>query len=154
MSLPIPLVMRIVILFDWKMEFFCVSLGPKILIVKSIEGQIIFNSHWLLKDEKAIDYREGFRSFHWTRGTNSRKGHGGLPRVRGVSCVRARGKEENECVKKKLVLMCRKVSFMEKTCARNKHGRNSMTKPLEFYFNSCSSQYHRWICVKFKIVLI
>jgi hypothetical protein len=51
MSPPIPLVMRIVILFDWRMEFFCVSLGPRILILKSIEGQIILNSHWLLKDE-------------------------------------------------------------------------------------------------------
>jgi hypothetical protein len=51
MSPPIPLVMRIVILFDWRMEFFCVSLGPRILILKSIEGQIILNSHWLLNDE-------------------------------------------------------------------------------------------------------
>jgi hypothetical protein len=35
--------------------FFCVSLGPKILILKSIGGQIILNSRWLLKDEEAID---------------------------------------------------------------------------------------------------
>ncbi len=34
---------------------FCVSLGPKILILKSIGGQIILNSRWLLKDEEAID---------------------------------------------------------------------------------------------------
>ncbi len=73
MSPPIPLVMKIVILFDWMMEFFCVSLGPKILILKSIGGQIIHNSHWLLKDEEAIDSREGFQNFHWSRGTNSRK---------------------------------------------------------------------------------
>jgi hypothetical protein len=45
-----------------------------------------------------------------------------------------RGKEENECVKKRLVLMCGKVLFMEKMCAKNKHGRISMTKSLEFYF--------------------
>jgi hypothetical protein len=37
-------------------------------------------------------------------------------------------------VRKILVLMCEKVLFMEKMCARNKHGRISMTKPLEFYF--------------------
>jgi hypothetical protein len=73
MSPPIPLVMRIVILFDWRMEFFCVSLGPKILILKSIGGQINFNSRWLLKDEEAIDWRRGFRSFHWARGTSSKK---------------------------------------------------------------------------------
>jgi hypothetical protein len=60
MSPSIPLVMRIVILFDWRMEFFCVSLGPRILILKSIGGQIILNSHWFLKDEEAIDSREGF----------------------------------------------------------------------------------------------
>jgi hypothetical protein len=52
--------MRIIILFDWRMEFFGVSLGPGIFILKSIGGQIIFNSHWLLKDEEAIDWREGF----------------------------------------------------------------------------------------------
>jgi hypothetical protein len=87
-----------------------------------------------LKDEEAIDWKGGFQNFHWTRGTSSRKGHGGLLRERGVSYVGGRGKEENECVRKRLVLMCGKVLFMEKMCARNKYGRNSMTKPLEFYF--------------------
>jgi len=37
-------------------------------------------------------------------------------------------------VRKRLVLMCGKVLFMEKMCARNKYGRISMTKLLEFYF--------------------
>jgi len=87
-----------------------------------------------LKDDEAIDWRGGFRSFHWARGTSSRKGHGGLPRERGVFCVGGKGKEENECVRKILVLMCGKVLFMKKLCARNKHGRISMTKPLKFYF--------------------
>jgi len=87
-----------------------------------------------LKDEKAIDWKGGFRSFHWTRGTGSRKGHGSLPREKILSSVRGRGKEENEYVRKRLVLICEKVLFMEKMCARNKHGRISMTKPLEFYF--------------------
>jgi hypothetical protein len=68
MSPPIPLVMRIVILFDWRMKFFCVSLGLRILILKSIGGQIIHNFHWLLKDEEAIDWKEGFQSFHGLRG--------------------------------------------------------------------------------------
>jgi hypothetical protein len=60
MSPPIPLVMRIVILFDWRMEFLFISLGPKILILKSIGGHIIFNFHWFLKDKGAIDWRGGF----------------------------------------------------------------------------------------------
>jgi hypothetical protein len=55
------------------MEFFCVSLGPRILILKSIGGKIILNSHWLLKDEEAIDWREGFRSLKGSWGTSSRK---------------------------------------------------------------------------------
>jgi hypothetical protein len=87
-----------------------------------------------LKDEEAIEWRERFQSFHWIKGTSLRKGHGGLLRGRGVSCVRGRGKEENEYVRKRLVFMCGKVLFMEKMCAKNKHGKNSMTKPLEFYF--------------------
>jgi hypothetical protein len=37
-----------------------VSLGIKILILKSIGRQITFNSHWLFKDEEAMDWREGF----------------------------------------------------------------------------------------------
>jgi len=86
-----------------------------------------------LKDEEAIDWRGRFQSFHWTRGTSLKRGHGGLPRKKGVFCVGGRGKEENECVRKRLVIMCGKV-FIKKMCARIKHGRISMTKPLEFYF--------------------
>ncbi len=115
-------------------NIFCVSLGPRIFILKSIGGQIILNSHWLLKDEKTIDWKGGFGSFHWTRETNSRKGHGSLPREKEVSWVGGREKEEKECVKKRLVLMCGKVLFMKKMCAKNKHGKISMTKPLEFHF--------------------
>jgi len=75
-------------------------LGLRILILKSIGGQIILNSCWLLKDEEAIDWKGGFRSFHWAKGISSRKGHGGLPREREVSWVGERKKEEKECVKK------------------------------------------------------
>jgi hypothetical protein len=71
--------------------FFYVSLGARILILKSIGGQIILNSYWLLKDEEAIDWRGGFRSFHWVRGISSRKGHGGLLREKKVFWV---GKKE------------------------------------------------------------
>jgi hypothetical protein len=37
-----------------------VSLGTKILILKSIGGQVILNSCWYLEDEKAMDWRGGF----------------------------------------------------------------------------------------------
>jgi len=36
--------------------------------------------------------------------------------------------------KKGLVLMGGKVVFMREMCTRIKHGRISMTKPLDFYF--------------------
>jgi hypothetical protein len=42
----------------WNM--FNVSLGTKILILNSIGGQIILDFHWFLKDEKAMDWMEGF----------------------------------------------------------------------------------------------
>jgi hypothetical protein len=53
---------------------------------------------------------------------------------RKISCVGGGGKEKKECVRKTLILMCEKVLFMKKICARNKHGKISMIKPLEFYF--------------------
>jgi hypothetical protein len=58
MNPPIPLVMRITSYLIGGWNIFCVSLGPR------IRGQIIFNSHWLLKDEGAVDWKEGFRNFH------------------------------------------------------------------------------------------
>jgi hypothetical protein len=76
----------------------------------------------------------GFQSFHWRRGTSLRKGYRGLPRERGIFWVGGREKEEKECVRKILILMCGKVLFMKKMCVRNKHGKISMTKPLEFHF--------------------
>jgi hypothetical protein len=37
-----------------------VSLGIRIIILNSIGGRIILDSHWFLKDEEAMDWREGF----------------------------------------------------------------------------------------------
>jgi hypothetical protein len=39
---------------------FSVSLGTIILILLSIGGQIIFDFHWFLKDEEAMDWRGRF----------------------------------------------------------------------------------------------
>jgi hypothetical protein len=63
MSFPIPLVLKIIILFDWGVEPLSLSLGTRILILNSIEGEIIFNFHWFLKDEKAVGWKEGFPQF-------------------------------------------------------------------------------------------
>jgi hypothetical protein len=54
-----------------------------------------------MKDEKAIDWREGFRNFHWTRRTSSRRGHGRLIKEEWyLVCFFHGKKEENECVRK------------------------------------------------------
>jgi hypothetical protein len=39
---------------------FSVSLGNIIIILNFIGGQIILYSHWFLKDEEAMDWRERF----------------------------------------------------------------------------------------------
>jgi hypothetical protein len=68
-------------------NFFNVSLGIRILILNSIREKIILDSHWFVKDEEAIDWREGFPNFHWTRRTSSSRGHGRLIKKGIVSCV-------------------------------------------------------------------
>jgi hypothetical protein len=154
MNPSIPLVMRIVILFDWKTEYFLCLIRPKNSHPKSIGGQIILNSHWLLKDEEAIDWREGFRSLKRSRGTSSRKVkeayQGG-----GVSCVEKKRKEKNECVRKKLVLMCVERCCSWKVCVQELSMEGIPWQSLwSFVSNSCSSQIHRWIYVKLKTVLV
>jgi len=58
--------------------------------------------------------------------------------TKGEGSLLGWGKEkgrERMCEKKRgLILMCGKVLFMREMCVRIKHGRISMTKPLEFYF--------------------
>jgi hypothetical protein len=40
-----------------------------------------------MKDEEAIDWRERFPTFHWTRRTNSRRGDRRLAKESGILCV-------------------------------------------------------------------
>jgi hypothetical protein len=101
-----------------------VSLGIKILILNSIGGKIILDFHWFMKDEETIDWREGFLNFHWTRRTSSRRGHGSLRKGEGNILRFEKEKEENECVRKKLILMCGKVLFMGKMCANKSMERS------------------------------
>jgi hypothetical protein len=97
----------------------CVSLGIKILILNSIGEKIILDSHWFMKDEETIDWKEIFPNFHWTR-----RGHGGLAKGEGNILHFKNKKEENECVKKRLILMCGKVLFMGKMCANKSMERS------------------------------
>jgi len=52
-----------------------------------------------MKDEEAIDLREIFSTFHWTRRTSSRRGDRRLTKGNGIMCVFLKEKEENECVR-------------------------------------------------------
>jgi hypothetical protein len=70
---------------------------------------------------------------------------GGLPRR--ILCVFEEEKEEDKCVREKLVLICEKMLFIQKKNANKEHerklcvvsncsgvhGRISMTKPLNSY---------------------
>ncbi len=73
MNPPIPLIMRIVILFDWRTEYFLCLIGPKNSHPKFNWMAIYSQFSLALEDEEAIDWSKGFASFHWTRGTSSRK---------------------------------------------------------------------------------
>ncbi len=70
------------------------------------------------------------------KGNKLKEGHGDFSSEKGVTWVGCvffwkRKKEEEECVISSYVW---KVLFMREMCARIKHGKISMTKPLEFYF--------------------
>jgi len=73
MNPPIPLVMRIVILFDWRMEFSLCLIGPKNSYPK-LNWMAIY-SQFSLALERGGGHRleQRISSFHWTRETSSRK---------------------------------------------------------------------------------
>jgi hypothetical protein len=45
-----------------------------------------------MKDEEAIDWRERFPTFHWTRRTNLRRGDRRVTKGNGIVCVFFEGK--------------------------------------------------------------
>jgi hypothetical protein len=51
------------------------------------------------------------------KGNKLKEGHGGLPREKGVCCVGGRRREENECVRKILVL-CVEGCCSKKRCVQ------------------------------------
>jgi len=96
MNPPIPLVKRIVILFDWRMEYFLCFIGPKNFHPKlnwmaiysqfslALEG---WGGHWL---EQRIS------KFSLDKGNKLKEGHGGLPRERVLCVCRKERKKEEE----------------------------------------------------------
>jgi hypothetical protein len=55
-------------------NLFNVSLGTRIFILKSIGGQIILNSDWFLKNEKAMNWRGTFPQFPWDKENKRKEG--------------------------------------------------------------------------------
>ncbi len=139
MNPPIPLVMRIVILFDWRMEYFLCLIGPKNSHPKLNWMAIYSHSHWLQKDEEAIDQSKGFRSFHWTRETNSRKVMEAYQEKGFFGVWGKRKKEEDEvggifqflCVERCSWKRCVQESSMEGSYVQ----QVLVAKPLDFLFN-------------------
>jgi hypothetical protein len=114
---------------------------------------------------------KGFQSFHWTRGTSSRKVME-VTKRKGIVCMRGEEVEE-----KLLVLMCARIkhggnvcnnqtwrecvqeSNIGRMCVRIRHEKDLCSKYLlqslwTLVLISSSSQIHRWICVKIQIVLV
>ncbi len=122
MNPPIPLVMRIVILFDWKMEYFLCLIGPKNSHLK-LNWKAIYSQFSLALEGRGGHWLEqGISKLSWDKGNKLKQGHGGLPRERIFFVYVEKKKRGGWSVRKDLVLMCGEV-FMEKVCARIKHGR-------------------------------
>jgi hypothetical protein len=133
-----------------------------------LDGHSISNSHWPLKDEEAIEWCKRISSFHWTRGTSSRKVMEAYQTRR--HCVYARkGEEREEWSMRKVVgsnvckdqawRECVQGSSIERVCVRIRHEKDLCSKYLlqslwTFVLISCSSQIYRWIFVKIESVLV
>jgi hypothetical protein len=70
--------------------------------------------------------RKDFHNFHWTRGTNSKRGCGKLGwEDFFFNLVFSLEEEENECVRGKLVVMCEEMLFMEANVCKQKNMEGS-----------------------------
>ncbi len=111
---PIPLVMRIVILFDWRMKYLLCSIGPKDSNPNfnwmAIHSQILIGP-WRMR--RPLIGAKGFQSFHRTRETSSRKVMEAYQA--GRHCVYAKkGEGRGEWSVRKVVSSCVWEVFMER----------------------------------------
>jgi len=72
------------------------------------------------------------------KGNKLKEGHGGLPRERVLGVCEKERKRRRKCEEEFLVLMCGEV-FMEKVCARIKHGRKLCVT------STCSKAFGLWV---------
>jgi hypothetical protein len=84
-------------------NLFCVSLGIKKFILKSIGWKIILNSHWFLKDEEAFIGRKDFQTSIGQGKQAQGEVMGSLQKEEWyLVCFLLGKKKENECVRKKI----------------------------------------------------
>ncbi len=122
MNPPIPLVMRIVILFDWRMKFSLCLIGSKNSHPKLNWMAIYSLFSWALEGWGGHWLEQGIAKLSLDKGNKLKEGHGGLPREKVLCVCGKKRKGRRKCEEECLVLLCGEV-FTEKECARIKHGR-------------------------------
>ncbi len=152
--------MRIVILFDWRMEYLLCFIGPKDSHPNfnwmAIHSQILIGP-WRMR--RPLIGAKGFSKLSLDKGNKLKEGHGGLPKEGLLVYVKKEKKEGRRRSVRKIVFS----SYVwrgahGRVCVRIKHERNLCSKclwqnlwtfgPISFF-----SQIHRWICVKFESIL-
>jgi hypothetical protein len=106
---------------EWNIP--CVSLGIRIFILISIGEKTILDSHWFMKDEGAIDWREGFST---SIGQGEQSQGGVLEVYRGekeVSCVLWKERGEGKYGKDISFYVGKGVVHEEKNMCKQEHGR-------------------------------
>jgi hypothetical protein len=74
-----------------------------------------------MKDERAIDWKEGFPNFHWTRRASSRRVLEVYQmRERSILCFGGKKKEEKESVRRRLIFYVWKGVVKKKKMCANK----------------------------------
>jgi hypothetical protein len=153
MSPPIPLVMKIIILFDWRMEYFLCLIGLKNFHPKinwranhfqfslALKG---WGDHWLegriLK--LPLDNENKFKERSWrlTKGEKS------------ILCWGKKKGGEWMC-EEKISSYVWKGVVHEKRCVQEISMEGFPWQRLWIFIsNSYSSQIHRWICVELKTI--
>ncbi len=96
MNPPISLVMRIIILFDQKMEFSLCLIGPKNSHLK-LNWMAIYSLFSLaLKRWRGHWLEQGIAKLSLDKGNKLKEGHGGFTKREGIVCMWKGRKEEEE----------------------------------------------------------
>ncbi len=127
-----------------------------------LDGHSFSNFHWPLKDGKAIDWCKRISKLSLDKGNKLKEGHGSYQAKR--HCVYERRGSGRKVVgsyvrKNQAWKECVQESSIRRMCVRIRHEKDLCSKYLlqslwTLVLISCSSQIHRWICVKIESVLV